>query len=320
MGRVAHCPEDGRLSIWYARPAPRLAPYVTAYDAYRADLDDGDEGTDVFPPGWAALRFMLNGGRWGVRLGRRTFDPLPDDALFGPTSPAGCSRFGRGHVLCAGLTPLGWARFVRRDAAAHADRIGDLRSIWPEEAARLRAGLEGMDDPAAVFDAFFTRMLQRTEPEDEAVGRLAALLIRPDLLTIGHLSERMGMSARAVAKVSARQFGFTPKLLLRRARFMRALIEMLRTERGGWKEVVARAGYHDQSHFVRDCQLFLDMPMSAFVRRPKPLFEASLRLRAEVLGAPAQALHPVTSVGWEAPGSADEGGDGNRPASRRTKL
>ena len=33
MDRVAICPEDDRLSISYARPAPRLARYVTAYDA-----------------------------------------------------------------------------------------------------------------------------------------------------------------------------------------------------------------------------------------------------------------------------------------------
>ena len=283
------------MSIWYARPTARLAPYVTAYDAYRVDFDDGEEGADVFPPGWAAIRFMLGEGRWGVKLGRRRFDPLPHDALFGPTSHAGYSRFGRGQVVCAGLTPLGWARFLGRDASAHADRIADLRIVWPEAAA-LRPALERADDPATVFDAFFLDLLDRTRPEEEAVGRLAALLIERDLLTIGDLAERMDMPARAMAKVSTRHFGFTPKLLLRRARFMRALIEMLRTGRGGWKEVVARVGYHDQSHFVRDCQLFLDMPLSAFVQRPKPLFTASLSLRARVLGAPAQVLHPVAGI------------------------
>ena len=68
---------------------------------------------------------------------------------------------------------------------------------------------------------------------------------------------------------------------------------MLDVGRGNWRTVVLEAGYHDQPHFVRDCQLFLDMPLSTFVAMPKPLFQASLRLRAVVIGAPAQALHPL---------------------------
>lgn len=293
MGRVARCLGDDRLSIWYAPPAPHLARYITAYDAYEARLAPGEQRADVFPPAWAAIRFCSRPVNWGVRIGRRQFDPGPPDALFGPTSHAGLSRFEAGRMIGAGLTPLGWARFIGRDAWRFADRVTSLDSIWPERAGRLRAALEAADDPAAAFDGFFTDLLARTEPEEEAVGRLFPLLLDPGVVGIGDLVERMGMAQRPLARVSTTHFGFTPKLLLRRARFMRALVRMLQVERGGWKELVVAAGYHDQSHFVRDCQLFLDMPMSAFVRRPKPLFETSLRLRAAVLGTAAQALHPL---------------------------
>lgn len=299
MGQVARCPEDERLSIWYAPPAPHLARYLTAYDAYDARLAAGEEGADVFPPAWGAIRFRTGATDWGVRIGRRRFDPGPADALFGPTSHAGFSRFGPGRMVCVGLTPLGWARFVRRDASLHADRITPLGAVWPERAAALRAAVEGADDPAAAFDGFFTDLLDHSAPEDDAVGRLLALLLDPEVATIADLAERMGLPPRTVARLSTVHFGFTPKLLLRRARFMRALIRMLGTGRGGWKAIAGEAGYHDQSHLVRDCQLFLDMPMSAFVQRPKPLFEASLRLRMAVLGTPAQALHPVAVMAGE---------------------
>lgn len=293
MGEVAHCPEDERLSIWYARPAPRLSRYITAYDSYRARLDPGEEARDVIPPAWAAIRLALGPVEWSARVGRRRFDPGPRDALFGPSSHAAFTRFGPGRIVCVGLTPLGWARFVGRDASAFADRVAPLELVWPARAARLRAAVEGADDHAAAFDAFFTDLLERTEPEDEAMGRVLPLLLDPAVSCITDLAARAGMDPRHLARLSTRHFGFTPKLLLRRARFMRALIELLRVGRGRWKAVVVRAGYHDQSHFVRDCQLFLDMPMTAFAQRPKPLFEASLRLRAAVLGAPAQALHPL---------------------------
>lgn len=293
MGEVAHCPEDGRLSIWYAKPAPHLSRYITAYDAYHARLRPGEEARDVIPPAWSAMRFALDGFEWGARVGRRNFDPGPRDALFGPSSHAAFTRFGPGRCACVGLTPLGWARFVRRDASIVADRIVPLEEVWRDKAGALRAAIERADDPAAAFDCFFTDLLDSTEPEDEGLGRTLTLLVNPEVLSIAQLAERAEMEPRQLARACARHFGFTPKLLLRRARFMRAMIRMLRTSRGGWKQLVVEAGYHDQSHFVRDCQLFLDMPISAFMRRPKPLFEASLRLRAAVLGAPAQVLHLV---------------------------
>lgn len=282
MGRVVHCPEDERLSVWRAEPTPSLARYVKAYHAFDARLGPGEEGIDVLAPDGASLVFTLEGEPWGVRLGRRRFDPAPRDALFGPSSLAGFSRFGPGHVVRAGLTPLGWARFMRLDASLHTDRIADLRDVWPERMIRLRAALEADRDPAAAFDELFTGLLPLTgpDPDEEASARLAALLADPALLTATDLASRMGMLARPLARMSARHFGFTPKLLLRRARFMRATIEMLRTERGGWRAIVERAGYHDHSHYIRDCRSFLDMPMSEFVEMSKPFFTASLRLRA----------------------------------------
>lgn len=53
------------------------------------------------------------------------------------------------------------------------------------------------------------------------------------------------------------------------------------------------AGYYDHSHFLRDCRLFLGMPLRDFARLPKPMAEISMRLRAQVLGAPTQALHRI---------------------------
>jgi hypothetical protein len=50
------------------------------------------------------------------------------------------------------------------------------------------------------------------------------------------------------------------------------------------------ASYYDHSHFNRDAQEFLGMSPSEFLRLPKPLNDASARLRTQILGAPAQAL------------------------------
>ena len=89
--------------------------------------------------------------------------------------------------------------------------------------------------------------------------------------------------------MSLRAFGFTPKLLMRRARFLRSLHAVAQAP------VAARAtaidpSYTDYSHFVRDAQHFLGMSPQAFLKLDTPLLRQSLALRQSVLGAPAQAL------------------------------
>ena len=296
MGRtVERHDAAGRRSIWYAQPAPALAPYLTAYDAYDVTMAGDGVHHDIFPPAWGAIRILVE-GEWAVEVRRWRYDPMPDAALFGPLACVGRSRARRGHAICVGLTPMGWARFMRIDARAHANRVTPLGEVWPHHAAALGEAVKRGDDPAAAFDAFFLALLGTTAPEEEAIGALYPLLLDPAVLTFEHLLERLGATPSRLRRVATQHFGFAPKLLLRRARFMRALVTLLRAERGGWRPLIEAAGYYDQSHFVRDCQLFLDSTLTRFLARPKPLFDASIDLRAVVLGAPAQVLHPVAAA------------------------
>ena len=93
-------------------------------------------------------------------------------------------------------------------------------------------------------------------------------------------------------RVADRAFGFPPKLLLRRARFLRSL-HALRVARRGEAASVIDPNYTDHSHFIRDAHDFLGMSPQAFLDIDMPLLKRSLDLRAQVLGTPAQALDPA---------------------------
>ena len=291
-----------RLAIDYYRPDPRLAPYVSGYHCYRLRLAPGERHADLFFPGWTNLRFSLAAEPWGVRLGRRDFAPVPRAALFGPTSHAGYVEAGSGALVGAGLTPLGWARLFGRDASAFADRIEPLDRLLGDDAGALAGRLEAGETPSAVFDAFFAARLAARAPEPPELARLLAAIADPDIASVGALRAAVGLPPRTLNRISRSGLGFTPKLLLRRARFMRALIAALGLERGRWAEAIVPAGYFDQSHFLRDCRLFLGMPLGRFAALPKPLAERSLRLRDFALGAPVQALHRLS----EAPPAAGQ--------------
>ena len=289
--------EGQHLSLQYQKPAASLARYVSGYHLYTVALAPGEALHDAFFPAWTNIRFTLDAPPWHVRIGRRTFDPVPESALFGPTSHVGYLTSGSGVLAGVGITPQGWARFIGLNASAFADRVTPLSAVWPERTEELAAAIAEMRDPRAVLEPVLLALLERTAPESPLISELFALLMRPDIITVAAVGERLGLNPRALSRLSQAHFGFTPKLLLRRARFMRALMGMQQVERGQWSTLVETAGYHDQSHFVRDCRLFLGMPLGRFMALPKPMNEASVRLRTAVLGAPAQSLHVVEATG-----------------------
>lgn len=290
-GRSAESERDGgafRLTYW--EPDPRLARYVSGYHRYEVDLPPGATFSDAFFPGWANLRFTEPVGAWGIRLGRRTVDPVPAQALFGPSSQVGYASGRSGAVTGAGLTPLGWAVLVGGDASDHANRVVPLAQLLGDEARALAERLVG-DDPAEIFDGWFLERLARAEAEPDGVASILAFLAAPGQCRVADLAARTGLSHRPLLQLTKAHFGFPPKLLLRRARFVSALMAMMGQRQGSWARAVSGAGYFDQSHFVRDCRFFLGRPLRDFMGMPKTMMELSMALRARALGAPAQVLH-----------------------------
>lgn len=282
-------PERSEVTFW--RPDPKLARFVSGYHRYAIGGAPGARVQDVFYPAWTNLRFTFDAeGPWSVRIRRRPFDRVPENALFGPTSHAGYVEAPRGWMVGAGITPAGWARLFGGDASAIADRIVPLNTVVGDADA-LRQAVAAADTPNAAFDRWLLDRLAARLPADPAVDTIFEQINDPAVVEIVTLAARTGLSPRALLRVTRNNFGFPPKLLLRRARFLRALIAASASDRGGWAEAARAAGYWDGSHFLRDCHLFLDRKLSDFVAMEKPLNRLSTTARNAALGAPMQSLH-----------------------------
>ena len=132
----------------------------------------------------------------------------------------------------------------------------------------------------------------KDEPRERcAVDTIAARLLDPAIDRVADLGVGLGLSDRQVARLTRTCFGFTPKLLLRRARFLRALNAIRGADRGSWASAARHAGYWDGAHFLRDCHAFLGVSLGDFMAMPRPLNRLSMQRRDEVLGAPMQTLH-----------------------------
>lgn len=271
--------------VQYWRPSAALAPYITGYHSYHAALPPGLTMQDAFLPGWAAIRITLQRSPpWSLRMGARTFAPMPGAAFVGPTSNAGYLSTQGGTLVGVGLKPLGWAQLFGGDISKHANRVIPLCHL-DSGAEQLRDALEDCDRPDEVFNRWLEARLYRRRPADPRIERLFDILVEGRETRIDVIAEMLDTTPRSLATMTRHSFGFTPKLLLRRTRFVRALSAML-LDPGSGAVVLKANGYYDRSHFLRDSHLFLGCSVRDFLRRRGALSEIALRVREKVLGPP----------------------------------
>ena len=282
---------DSEIAVQFALPAPDLRRFISGYHCYTLNYPPGHVHDDLFYPAWANIRFYDSPIDWRVTIGQQAF-VVPKAALFGPTSRSSASRSGGGCLIGAGLTPLGWARLIRADAADYADRIVPLGEAMADADAIAAAvlGAGSMEAAAPLMDAWFLAHLGPATRHDARIAAMHALLAEAPPISVNQAAAELGLHPRAFLRLALAAFGFRPKLLLRRARFVRTLTKLEEMPEASWLDVLD-LGYHDQSHFIRDSHEFLDMAPGDFLRLPRPINAASTRIRRAMLGQPAQALH-----------------------------
>ncbi len=277
--------------VQFALPAPALRPLLTTY--YRVSTPGPLE--DHLHPEWGNIRFTIR-GLWSIERPGCT-DPTPaHGALFGPTDVTAIVRSaGVGVTVGAGLTALGWAMLVRRPAHAHANRMHDLSEIHGEAAECLWAELNNADWPASVahFDTYFSRLAATAPPPDPMIQRVQQALVSNQLDTVQDFAAGLGLSDRTLARLCNRVFGFSPKRLMRRQRFLRTLAEIGDRLDQPLSQLLD-GSYYDQSHFIREFRAYMGMTPLAYCNAPRQMLRRAAVERLRTAGAVVQGLHQAT--------------------------
>ena len=290
-------PLDGAVAVRFFMPSPLLAPYVSTYYLTEVSLPDGELIEDWLHPEWANLRFS-KGGSWSSALGDAPLEPLPSAILTGPTSQAAHFRMGGGtRSWGIGLLPLGWLRLLGVPASSYVDGTVDLASeacCAPFAALPAAVFTEAANpaEEAARIDSWLLDLLGRTAPheDEQRIRTTHVALIDEDVASVSELAERLGISSRSLERLSLKAFGFSPKLLLRRQRFLRSLAQFMLDPSLTWIRTLD-FHYVDQAHFVRDFRRFMAMSPRRYAALDHPVLRAAAQGRSAAAGAAVQALH-----------------------------
>lgn len=281
--------------VSFILPAQPLRRYITTY--YFLDTGTSDaEQEDFLYPEWATVRFTLRGEASGNIVGKEPF-VIPADSVTGPTGKASLVRFRNVNVVGFGLLPLGWFRIIGHPADRWANKVGAVEAA-PEFAflARLRRDIEDLTDPeqiAALLDHSLLQAVGSPDSLEDDITCIHQAIANPQISTVSDLAELTGISQQRLERLSRRIFGFPPKLLLRRQRFLRTLATVMETPDVKWSDALD-GQYFDQAHFNREFRAFIGMSPKQYLAIPRATSIAANRIRAQHVGQLLQLLQVPT--------------------------
>ena len=277
------------IDVRYFRVSEPLQPYFTALYLFSITCPPGELIEDTLHPEWASMRFTVSGSPPVARIGPGSLEPKWPFVVSGPTSKA--IRFGLQQSLIwgVGLQPAGFARYVCCDASEIADTTVNgaihpaFADLTPLTQIVGEAGVEP-EAMAARIEAFllaYDTAKVRQEPE---ILALQDALRDQDLASVAALCERVGITRRSLERLCARYFGFPPKMLLRRQRFLRSLAQFTVTGGESWSRSLD-GQYYDQAHFVRDFKAFMGVTPTEYSHATHPILDRILVHRMADQGA-----------------------------------
>ncbi len=284
---------EQNVAVRFYPPPEDLRRYFTTF--YVTDFTPAaDEPLcDSLQPEWAGMRFFDPQGPDAWVDGGERFTNVGFFAS-GPSSRPIHFVMPRTRMWGIGFLPLGWARFVGYNASACANLICDGRvDVRLAKFVPLADEVFGAEQDEAAelarIIAFFRNMDAPVHADEQRIVAVHNALIDPELTTVGQLVGRVAASQRTVERICARHFGFPPKLLLRRQRFMRSLAQFMLDPSLKWIGAMD-CHYHDQAQFVRDFREFMGVSPRAYAATPHPILGPIMQERNRVYGMAVQTL------------------------------
>jgi len=217
----------------------------------------------------------------------------------GPTSRAIRFGIGRSRIWGLGLLPAGWAAYVALPANTVADRIVNAGAMDAFAAFHPVRDLIAAADPAEDaevtarrINALLLTVPRQRHTSEKVVLACQAALRDPEIADVEELSAYLGIGRRSLERLCGRYFGFPPKLLLRRQRFLRSLARYMLEPMHNWSSALDLQ-YYDHAHFVRDFRSFMGLTPTEYAEAPHPFLDRIMAQRMADQGASPQPDMPT---------------------------
>ncbi|KAF0106929.1 MAG: hypothetical protein FD128_2094 [Hyphomonadaceae bacterium] len=144
----------------------------------------------------------------------------------------------------------------------------------------------------AKFEEFFAPIISKLTEKEVQIAKMMNLLTGSHGIEIDRAAQIIGFSKHQFLRNSKKYFGFAPKILLRRSRFLKSILAVASNPTENPITLIDE-GYFDYSHFVKDCHYFFQMSPSEFVKLDKPIAMLSMKVMQKLTGNQVQSLQQI---------------------------
>ena len=281
------------IKIKFFNPTAKLIGYILTIFHIEVLATDGHVIEDLFFPEWPTLRFHTGSlpsasNRSGHFISQTNFP------VTGPQAQETRFSIGSSRQWAVTLQPNGWSKLIGRKASDFANGLFDGHTDPAFERFRPLANSlfnEGLDMKGELekLQSFLIDMLDPPHPREELIRAIYTASLDPQLVSVKDMVQCVGMPQRKLERLCKSAFGFAPKLLLRRQRFLRSLSAFTMDPTMKWIGAID-SSYHDQAHFVRDFRQFMGMTPSEYAALHKPMLEKVIGARQAYTESVARRL------------------------------
>lgn len=278
---VSGVSRDGRPLSCHRAPAPDLAPWIARMFVIEVDQPSGQTLRCGLLNDTPFVRLMVR-GEWTALTSLGPQRTSRGAVMFGPHSrrmeiEVTGSFVTFGFALKPGaLAALGypWGP-AETDSVALLPAEGRWRSWARIEDWEARSPVAWLDWLEDTLRAEIPPHAAHPDPLAEALDRAA---FADPGEPIGAFARRHGVSTRRVERMARRDFGLSPKQVMRRARALDMASQLLGF--GDAEEAAEQAlRFYDQSHLIRDFRALFGCTPSQLASAPQPLLAAALEAR-----------------------------------------
>jgi AraC-like DNA-binding protein len=271
------------VSIHFVLPAEPLRPFIPAYWDVVVEGEGAVE--DLLRPEWSSIRMVLS-GHWSFGPSRSELAPMNSRAVVHGVAlhaqwVRGQGEMRAGEGLRSGLAfnipiaPLAWYRLIGKRAFHFAGSVSQLDELLGEDADRLYgsvAAAKTLDERAKAADELLLARLAKSRRGmvSDLIEAVSKGIADPECGTVTELARRVNMSQPQLARFTKDHFGFLPKLLIRRERFLRMFHSMWGLSVSDWSDFLDPQ-YVDQSHMIRDFRHFIGMSPTRYFALERPM-------------------------------------------------
>ncbi len=282
-------------------PAPDLAPWVAR--VVSAKIANGPETTIAcgMCNDLVYVRVVFD-GRWTARSADSQSAYADEPLLFGQHSkfmPLTCT----GNIMSAGfgLRAGAFHALTGRRADAIVDRIerADPFGLLEGESREIFAAAHSPEEWNHALEEAMRRFVERTQPgPPDPISTAFELAAFADPgLSPADFADSRNISLRKLERVVKRDFGLTPKCVLRRARALDLAAQLCGVADDGEEEAMMLR-YFDQSHLIREFAAFFGVTPQEFRKRPRPLLTITLEQRQARRLEELERLGPDAKRPW----------------------